>query len=88
MFGYHSKQRITLQVPLLALHLSKSYTETIMRTANCHLRGMGERNGIQRRTMVSFGRSMMQAMELLRLAKRHEATLIMYDNELTDTLLK
>jgi len=31
MFGYHSKQRITLQAPLLALHLLKSYTEAIMR---------------------------------------------------------
>ena len=40
-----------------------------MRTANGHLRGKGERNGIQRKTKVSFGRTMMQAMELLRLAK-------------------
>ena len=30
-FGYHSKQRITLQAPLLALHLPKSHTEAIMR---------------------------------------------------------
>jgi len=29
-FGYHSKQRITLQAPLLALHLLKSHTEAIM----------------------------------------------------------
>jgi len=28
-FGYHSKQRITLQVPLLALYLRKSHTEAI-----------------------------------------------------------
>jgi len=40
-------------------------------TANRHLCGKGERNGIQRRTKVSFGRTMIQAMELLRLAKRH-----------------
>ena len=31
MFGYHSKQKITLQVPLLALHLPKSHTEAITR---------------------------------------------------------
>jgi len=29
-FGYHSKQRITLQATLLALHLPKSHTEAIM----------------------------------------------------------
>ena len=29
-FSYHSKQRITLQAPLLVLHLSKSHTEAIM----------------------------------------------------------
>jgi len=40
-------------------------------TANRHLRSKGERNGVQRRTKVSFGRTMMQALELLRLAKRH-----------------
>ena len=38
-------------------------------TINRHLRGKGERNGIQRRTKLSFGRTMMQAMELLQLAK-------------------
>jgi len=37
-------------------------------TANRHPCGSGERNGAQRRTKVSFGRTM---MELLRLAKRH-----------------
>ena len=31
MFGYHSKQRITYGVPLLALHLPKSHTEAITR---------------------------------------------------------
>jgi len=47
-------------------------------TTNHHLRGSGERNGEQRRTKVSFGRTMMQALELQRLAKRtswDEATL-------------
>ena len=29
----------------------------------------GQRNGVQRRTRLSFGRTMMQALELLRLAK-------------------
>jgi len=39
------------------------------RTINCrHLHTKGER---QRRTKLSFGRAMMQALELLRLAKRH-----------------
>ena len=32
---------------------------------------MGERNGVQRRTDISFGRAMMQALELLRLVKGH-----------------
>ena len=42
-------------------------------TTNCHLCGIhsGEKNGKQRRTKVSFGRTMMQALELLWLAKRH-----------------
>ena len=40
------------------------------RTANRHLRAKGERNGIQRRPII-FGKSMMRALELLRLAKRH-----------------
>ena len=41
------------------------------RTANRHLRAKGERNGVQRRTNISFGRAMMQALEPLRLAERH-----------------
>ena len=40
-------------------------------TTNHHLRGSGERNGEQRRTKVSFGRTMMQALDLQRLTKRH-----------------
>ena len=40
-------------------------------TTNHHLRGSGERNGKQRRTKVSFGRTMIRALELQRLAKRH-----------------
>jgi len=34
-------------------------------TENCYLRGSEERNGAQRRTKVSFGKTMMQALELL-----------------------
>ena len=40
-------------------------------TTNCHLRGSGERNQVQRRTKVSFSRTMMWALQLLQLAKRH-----------------
>jgi len=40
-------------------------------TANHHLRGSQERNGEQRRTKVSFGRTMILALKLQRLAKRH-----------------
>ena len=42
-------------------------------TTNCHQRGSEERNGEQRRTKESFGRTMMRALELQRLAKRHIA---------------
>ena len=40
-------------------------------TANHHLHGSGERKGEQRRTKVSFGRTMMRALKLQQLAKRH-----------------
>ena len=40
-------------------------------TVNCRLHGCGERNGAQRRKKVSFGRTMMQALKLLWLVKRH-----------------
>ena len=36
-----------------------------------HLRGSQERNGKQRRTKISFGRTMMRALKLQQLAKRH-----------------
>jgi len=42
-------------------------------TTNRHLRGSGERNQEQRRAKVNFGRTMMQALELQRLAKRHNS---------------
>jgi len=40
-------------------------------TANRHLRGSQERNGEQRRTKISFGRTMMEALKLQRLVKKH-----------------
>jgi len=39
--------------------------------ANCCLCGKEERNGVHRRKKVSFGSTMIQALELLRLVKRH-----------------
>jgi len=40
-------------------------------TTNRHLRSKGERNGAQRRTKESFGRTMMQELKLLHMAKKH-----------------
>jgi len=40
-------------------------------TTNRHLHAKGERNGVNRRTKVSFVRTMMWALELLRSVKRH-----------------
>ena len=40
-------------------------------TTNRYLRGSQERNGEQRRTKVNFGRTMMRALKLKRLAKRY-----------------
>ena len=40
-------------------------------TANHHICAKGERNGVQRRTKVIFGKTMMWTLELLRLAKTH-----------------
>ena len=42
-----------------------------MHNANCHLCSSGERNGAQRRTKVNSGKTMMQALGLLWLAKKH-----------------
>ena len=41
----------------------------ISATSNRQLRGSGESNGKQRRTKVSFGRTMIQALELRQLEK-------------------
>ena len=54
---------------MLALHLPKSRQNAHI--ANCCLHGSGETNGEQRRTEVSFDRIIIQALELLRLPKRH-----------------
>jgi len=40
-------------------------------TANRHLRSSGERNGEHRKTKVSFGRTMIRALELQQLAKKY-----------------
>ena len=40
-------------------------------TANHHLYGSGERNGEQRRTKGSIGRTMIRALELQWVVKRH-----------------
>ena len=55
-----------------------SYLGHNTHAANHHLCSSGERNGAQSRTKVSFGRTMMQALELLQLEKdmsQGEATL-------------
>ena len=49
-----------------------THTQTeamVCRTVNYHLRGSRERSGTQRRTKVNVGRVMVQALELLWLAK-------------------
>ena len=40
-------------------------------TINRHLDNSEERNGKQRRSKVNFGKTMMRALELQRLVKRH-----------------
>ena len=60
-------------MPLIVLLLPKSCTEAMhnMHTANRHQRDSGEKNGAQRRKKVSFDTTMMQALKLLQLTKRH-----------------
>ena len=50
-------------MPQLALHLPESRTEA----TNCmtQIVTIEENNGAQRRTRISFGRTMMQALKLL-----------------------
>ena len=69
-FGYHSKQKIMQEVPLLALYLPKvSHQSRNAHATNRHLCGKGERNGVQRRAKVNFSRTMMLALELLQWRK-------------------
>ena len=58
-------------VPASAALTQVSHQSHNVRTVNCHLHSKEERNGAQRKTKVSFGRTMMQALELLRLMKGH-----------------
>ena len=55
---------------------------------NCHLCSKGEITGAQMRTKVSFGRAMMQALELLRMAKRHISGWTVLNSEETKPLDK
>jgi len=68
------------QVPISAVALYELFTCAVTKSSmkpwsgantNRHLRSSGERNGEQRRTKVSFGRTMIKALELQRLVKRH-----------------
>jgi len=56
-------------LPLLALYLPKSSTKVITHVLQIiiYVSDSGERNGARRRTKVSFCRTMMYALELLRL---------------------
>jgi len=59
-------------MPLLNAALTQGLHRSLnVRTANHHLHDKGERNGAQRRIKVSFDRTMIQALELLGLPKRH-----------------
>ena len=59
--SFQVKNNISVSTALtLVLHMC---------TVNRHLHGSGERNGEQGRTKVSFGRTMMQALEVLWLVK-------------------
>ena len=63
---------MALKWPLLALRLLKSCTAAIMPVLQIVTNAVVEkRNGGQRRTKVHFSGTVMQALELLQLAKRH-----------------
>ena len=51
--------------------VAKSCTEAMMHTLQIITYEVVEKNGAQRRTKVSFVRTMMQALELVQLVKRH-----------------
>ena len=70
------KAQIRFVFSVLNIFATTAITKSSMKpwngaTKNRHVRSNGERNGEQRRTKVSFGWTMMQALELLWLAKRH-----------------
>ena len=54
--------------PCNLLVITMHYVNIVLTPTVC---GSGERNGVQWRTKVSFGKTIMQALELLQLAKRH-----------------
>ena len=60
-----------LYILLTQNNMQFSNAREIRCIANCYLCGSGESNGERRRTKVSFGRTMMRALELLQLVKRH-----------------
>jgi len=64
-------KRIVCQTLLITAVIKVSMKPRSGATANHHLHGSGERKGEQRRTKVSFGRTMMRALKLQQLAKRH-----------------
>ena len=68
MFQAKDSVRNTSAITAVTNSSMKSWCST---TANRHLRSSGQRSAEQRRTKVSFSRTMMQALELLQLAKRH-----------------
>ena len=67
-FKAKNNVRSTPTSSALTLVLHRSH---YAQTANRHLHCKGEKNGAQRTTKVSFGRTMMQALELLQLVKMH-----------------
>ena len=67
---FQAKNNIRIPPACTALTLVSHRSHNV-HTTNRHLCGKGERNGILRRKKISFGRTMMWALELLQLAKRH-----------------
>jgi len=70
-----------------ALHFASSSSNILdsistnnAHATNCHLHGSGESNEAQRRTKISFARTIMQVLELLQLAKRHVWGTVMTKN--------
>ena len=64
-------QNNTRSIPASSALTLVSHRSHNARTPNRHLHGSGENSGTQRRTKVTFGRTMMKALELLRLVKRY-----------------